>query len=113
MRPGAHRSFLLLSALGLLSAVACAPTDKAPTDPSEPRRCQDLPWKQVSTGMYVACGVHTDGCVECWGNEGVDATPDTAEGITHLEPGGDDDPPDERFVQIDLSNNNEILDPRP
>lgn len=51
---------LLLSSCG-----EPGPTPKA-------RRCEAGNWKQVSVSHLVACGVHLDGCVECWGNEDVE-----------------------------------------
>jgi hypothetical protein len=37
-------------------------------DTAAERACTDIPWKQVEFGMDVACGLHLDGCVECWGD---------------------------------------------
>jgi hypothetical protein len=33
------------------------------------RPCADLPWTQVDLGWDFGCGIHTDGCVECWGSD--------------------------------------------
>ena len=48
-------------------------TDTASPDTSaEPEReCDDLPWTYVAVGAWAGCGIHTDGCLECWGNEGI------------------------------------------
>lgn len=31
--------------------------------------CSDLPWTAVEVGYEVACGIHTDGCLDCWGTD--------------------------------------------
>jgi len=31
--------------------------------------CEDRPWIDIATGDYLTCGVHDDGCGECWGRE--------------------------------------------
>ena len=46
-------------------------------EPIEPpaSRCGDSPWIHVAVGYDLACGVHENGCSECWGRqtEGDDA----------------------------------------
>ena len=38
-------------------------------DTAEPQHtCDDGPWREVRLGFYSACGLHEDGCVECWGS---------------------------------------------
>lgn len=33
-----------------------------------PEDCdRSLPWKSVEAGRFLTCGIHTDGCAECWG----------------------------------------------
>ncbi len=41
--------------------------DRDTDDTASEATCADLPWKQVEFGMDVACGLHIDGCVQCWG----------------------------------------------
>lgn len=33
----------------------------------EGHECEDTPWKTVAASQPGACGIHVDGCVECWG----------------------------------------------
>jgi hypothetical protein len=53
-----------------LTVAACAPTGSG-TDTGGgdvvPDQCPDVAWKDVSTGTGRTCGVHVDGCIECWG----------------------------------------------
>lgn len=69
--------------------------------------CADLPWTQVVAGVWLACGVHTDGCAECWAHEpwsdGVILHPDTGTGEVWNDY-GDEYPPRDAFNQIDLVN---------
>jgi len=67
------------------SGVGDSATDSGGDSAVEPR-CDDLPWKQVELSWRVGCGVHTDGCVECWGEDGGPETPSvTAEFISVYE----------------------------
>lgn len=38
-------------------------------DTAAGRTCADLPWTQVELGWDFGCGIHTNGCVECWGSD--------------------------------------------
>lgn len=39
--------------------------------------CPDGPWRTVEVGYELACGIHEDGCIECWGSEGWEGWPDS------------------------------------
>ncbi len=39
--------------------------------------CEDNAWIDFSLGIFRACGVHEDGCIECWGDVKADAVNDT------------------------------------
>lgn len=89
-------------ALHLALAASCRPSPaKEETgvsdahDTDEPRRCEDVPWTTVAAGVTASCGIHTNGCVECWGNDFEHVT-------TDLE-SGDANPPDVRLSTIDMS----------
>ena len=36
---------------------------------------RSLPWTYVAAGSYLTCGIHTDGCTECWGRGEEDEGP--------------------------------------
>ena len=57
-----------LGAAFLLGTVSCGGGDTV-----RDSTCDDLPWSQVVAGSRQACGIHTDGCAECWGIDGSDA----------------------------------------
>lgn len=67
----------------------------APVDSATPTRCDDLPWIDVAVSAGLACGVHEDGCAECWGK-----LANTPAGL----------PPEVEFVDIDLSGGNSDLE---
>jgi len=54
--------------IGLI-LLACAGTDAAPVadSASEWDGCADSPWIDVAAGNGLVCGLHVDGCGECWG----------------------------------------------
>ncbi len=119
---------LLLLAVGL---VACKPGVEAPVHPqlepvdeptlvvptfgapgftpppgAEPPRCRgDRSWVKVSAGVVQTCGLHGNGCIECWGGEeydGVVDAHDTAEWGDWVDY-GDDEPPDGVFTDVAVS----------
>lgn len=58
----------------------CA-TDTAVSQPADTgatvATCSDNAWIDVSIGFLRACGVHEDGCIECWGDVKADVVADT------------------------------------
>lgn len=63
----------------LLTGCATSLQDSSPVDTGAAAEgCADNAWMDVSLGYYRACGVHADGCVECWGDVNADAVNDTA-----------------------------------
>lgn len=65
--------------VAFLLGCPATPRDTAPTDTGASEQgCVDNAWIDVSLGYYRACGVHEDGCVECWGDVKADAVNDTA-----------------------------------
>ena len=67
----------LLAAAGLTGC----PTDTPDSEPVDTGAtvavCSDNAWIDVSPGYFRACGVHEDGCIECWGDVKADAVNDT------------------------------------
>lgn len=68
-------------------------------DTAPPRCDRSLGWKYVAAGTYQTCGIHTDGCAECWGQGKEEDTGgyDTG-GRYHWN--GEDIPPSGSFTSI-------------
>ncbi len=86
--------------LGLLIAVSLTSCDGegekvAPT-------CNNESFSSVAAGKNIACAVDADGCVSCWGNEGLEST----EAGGDWQDIGDAVPPEGSFskVAVDLGN---------
>ncbi|GEM_PF-2198555 len=65
-------------------------------------KCPDSPWVYVEAGILMACGIHADGCSECWGKTGdapidSDDRPDSA--ALNYEYAGEGDPPQDLGLQ--------------
>lgn len=58
------------------------------------------PWVQVSAGFQLTCGVHADGCGECWGRGDGSGVPDTGGAYNYY---GEDRVPGYRWVKIRAS----------
>lgn len=59
------------------------------------------PWTYVDAGIQFTCGVHRDGCAECWGiGAEEDGTVGWDTGAYHYQ--GEDLPPAQSFVRIDV-----------
>jgi len=55
-----------------LAGCATLPSDSANADTDPPPRCDpSMPWTYAAAGREIFCGVHADGCAECWGDEPV------------------------------------------
>jgi hypothetical protein len=63
-------------------------------DSEEPPPCdRSRPWIFVDAGMVQTCGIHDDGCAECWGIGEEQSSPDWDTAGYHYE--GEDQPPPE------------------
>lgn len=68
-------------------------------DTAPPPCDRTLGWKYVAAGTYQTCGIHTDGCAECWGRgKEEDTGGDDTGGRYHWN--GEDVPPEESFTSI-------------
>ena len=68
---------------------------------AEPDPCdRSLPWTFVDAGIQQTCGIHSDGCAECWGIGEEDEGPAWDTGAYHYE--GEDLPPPVPFATIDI-----------
>lgn len=62
-------------------------------------RCyEDRSWLQVAAGVIQTCGLHGDGCIECWGGDELDGADET--GLWYDF--GDDAPPDGTYIAVAL-----------
>lgn len=63
-------------------------------------RCpDDRSWTDIAAGDRLTCGVHGDGCIECWGVENLNGVHDTSAWWDY----DDDTPPDGEFTNTVLS----------
>lgn len=70
-------------------------------DTAEPPCDRSLPWRFVECGLYQTCGIHTDGCAECWGRGEAETTPpDDTGGGYHWW--GEDLPPPGDYASISM-----------
>lgn len=99
-----------LAPLFLVGWVACKPSgetvDGGPPPINRAARCpDDRTWLEVSAGSFQTCGLHGDGCIECWGGEELDGelnVTDTGERRDWVDY-GDDEPPYGAFTHIAVS----------
>ena len=64
------------------------------------RACADDPWASVSAGDEYVCGLHPDGCAECWGyGSWAGGTDDTGRGLYDY---GAQVPPSIPLAEIDI-----------
>lgn len=77
-------------------------TETGDTDSSpDPLVCDPTsPWVQVSAGFQLTCGVHADGCGECWGRGDGSGVPDTGGAYNYY---GEDRVPGYRWAKIRTS----------
>ncbi len=55
-----------------LAGCATLPSDSGNADTGPPPRCDpSVPWMYAAAGKEIFCGVHADGCAECWGDQPV------------------------------------------
>ncbi len=53
-----------------LAGCSTLPSDSVSTDTGPAPRCdRSVPWTYAAAGREIFCGVHADGCAECWGDE--------------------------------------------
>ena len=64
------------------------------TDPSPD--CTVREWQLVAAGYLASCGIHIDGCMECWGN-------DFGEDDWDIVDMGDADPPEGEFTSVAMA----------
>lgn len=57
-------------------------------------------WSSVAAGWLLTCGVHDDGCAECWGLEGL-VVGETGDAGSYTDY-GEDSPPADSFVSLSL-----------
>ena len=117
MNAGRIACFLLLGLGGCMScaepahppddSAASAAEEPEPEDTSviDPKRCaDDRTWVQVSAGDIQTCGLHGDGCIECWGGDEEDGELNVADsGRVDWVDYGDDDPPNGTYTHIAVS----------
>lgn len=71
-------------------------------DTAPPPCDRSLGWRYVACGKYQTCGIHTDGCAECWGRgEEEDTGGYDTGGRYHWY--GEDQPPDGVFVHLAMN----------
>lgn len=61
---------------------------------------RSLAWTYVAAGHYLSCGIHADGCTECWGRGEEDEGPDWETGGYHWT--GQDIAPADPFASVFL-----------
>ena len=82
-----------------LAGCSTLPSDSVSTDSGPAPRCdRSVPWTYAAAGREIFCGVHADGCAECWGDEPVaDTGWDTGGGFFDR---GQFEVPDLEFVMV-------------
>lgn len=96
----------------VLTFLSCSGSDGGPPPPDTQSsdtqvevtdRCPNsVGWSQIVAGASSSCGIHLDGCAECWGYDEVDA--ERMEGNSDFDYAynGDHDVPDTRFKMLSL-----------
>lgn len=83
-----------------------SPVDTVPEVDTNPELVvcdRTLPWQSVEAGYYLSCGIHTDGCAECWGM-GREDDRHEGEDSRYYDYHGEDAPPPTSYVEIALVN---------
>lgn len=81
-----------------------AESDSVPADTAYQPDCDgSLPWKYVAAGAGQTCGIHTDGCAECWGIGREEDSPQDSGGAYHWE--AEDRPPPGAYTSISMGVN--------
>lgn len=69
-------------------------------DTGEPPCDRSQPWTFVAASHLQTCGIHADGCAECWGVGEEDGYPDWDTGSYHYR--GEDAPPPGTYVALEM-----------
>lgn len=81
-----------------------SPVDTVPEVDTNPELVvcdRTLPWQSVAAGWFLSCGIHADGCAECWGL-GREDDLHQGEDSRYYDYRGDDAPPLGSYTQVAL-----------
>lgn len=96
----------------VLTFFSCSGSEGAPPPPDTQSsdtqvgvtgRCPNsIGWSQIVAGAYSSCGIHLDGCTECWGYDDADAERMEGHNYADYAYNGDHNIPDTRFKMLSL-----------
>lgn len=85
------------------NADSAGESDSVPVDTAYQPNCdRNLPWKYVAAGLGQTCGIHTDGCAECWGIGREEDNPDDWEWEAGYQWEAEDRPPAGAYTSISM-----------
>lgn len=69
---------------------------------AEPKCLGSGPWVSVSAGFHGSCGIHEDGCIECWTASDTGGPSQHIDETGYAGPSGDLVPPDGSYSAVDI-----------
>jgi hypothetical protein len=89
--------------LNCVSPTTQDPPNRSASDSGSTDRCPDSSgWLQIVAGASSSCGIHPDGCVECWGYGKADAEEMSGKSDFDYAYNGDHEIPDAHFTKLSM-----------